>query len=248
MEKCQGRPAPGVAPPGRGERKRLATRKRLLAAARTVFAREGLANATVAQIAQEADLGFGTFYLHFTGKDDAYRAVVTDGFAELRERLRSAREQTRARGEPWWVLVRAAVAAYYTFAVEQRELFIVMFAGGDTGLGLGRELEHRFAAEVAGELVEAHASGPGSLHAPANPAGPYPYQSAPVGLAVVAALSRVILWWMSTEDDGDEVVGAAADTTTSSPRSLEELIETMSHFVVAALSGYDPSEQSRHIP
>ena len=67
----------------RGARRKSETRRRLLAAARGVFAREGLEAATIAQITQAADVGFGTFYLHFATKEDAFRAVVTEGFEEL---------------------------------------------------------------------------------------------------------------------------------------------------------------------
>src|SRR5512142_1251259 len=114
----------------RGTHRRTETRRRLLAAARTVFAREGLEAATIAQITAEADAGFGTFYLHFATKEEAYRAVVTEGFGELAAALERVRAETAERSAPWYVMTRAAVRTYGEFAARNRELFTVMFSGG----------------------------------------------------------------------------------------------------------------------
>ena len=50
------------------------------------------------------------------------------------------------------------VRAYCLFAERNRELFQVMFAGGVTGIGLGRELQSRF-AELARRAVCRRLSG-----------------------------------------------------------------------------------------
>lgn len=47
-----------------------------MAAARTVMARKGVEPTTIADITEEADVGFGTFYNYFTSKDEIVRAVV----------------------------------------------------------------------------------------------------------------------------------------------------------------------------
>ena len=62
------------------------TRERLLAAARTVFERDGYFDARVVDIATEAGVGHGTFYTYFSSKDDAFVAVaqaVTDSLYEV---------------------------------------------------------------------------------------------------------------------------------------------------------------------
>ena len=213
---------------GRRARKRAASRQRLLAAARGVFAREGLASATIATITQEADLGFGTFYLYFTTKEDAYRAVVTEGFDDLAERLRQARQGAFAVGALWWEVVRAVVATYYTFASENRDLVVAMFAGGDAGIGLGRTLQERFAEGLAATLGTV-------ARQPERAEGIYPYPPGPVAIAVIAALTRAILWWLA-----HDASTASADSPPADRLTLNALIDTMTRFAVAALAGQMP--------
>jgi AcrR family transcriptional regulator len=58
-------------------------RSRLLTAAREVFARVGLSEATVEEIARRAGLSKGAFYLHFKSKDALIVAVADHFFAEV---------------------------------------------------------------------------------------------------------------------------------------------------------------------
>lgn len=48
----------------------LKTRAKLLGAARDVFIEHGFQKATITQIIKKAETGYGTAYLHFTGKDE----------------------------------------------------------------------------------------------------------------------------------------------------------------------------------
>jgi AcrR family transcriptional regulator len=71
---------------GRRTTKGARTRARLLAAARTVFERDGYFNARVVDIATGAGVGHGTFYTYFDSKDDVFVAVaqmVTDSLFEV---------------------------------------------------------------------------------------------------------------------------------------------------------------------
>lgn len=73
--------APGLRTP-KAER----TRERLLAAARTVFERDGYFDARVADIVTEAGVAHGTFYTYFESKEDVFIAVaqrVTDALFEV---------------------------------------------------------------------------------------------------------------------------------------------------------------------
>ncbi|HEX8728509.1 MAG TPA: TetR/AcrR family transcriptional regulator [Ktedonobacterales bacterium] len=217
--------SPDASPPTRGARRKSQTRARLLAAARTIFARDGLEAATIAQITSAADVGFGTFYLHFATKDDLYRAVVTDGFGELAALLDAARDEAVARGAPWWEVVQDSVGAYCAFAERNRELFLVMFAGGGAGLGLGRELQEQFAESLAAQLADAAAD----ARARGLPA-PYPYPAQTVALATVVALTRTTLWRLTRET----LEGAAS-------LPFDEHVATLGRYLVAALWGQTPS-------
>ena len=62
----------------RFERRRERTRRDLLASATRVLAKKGLHDTKVADIAAAADIGVGTFYLHFPTKDALFDAVVEE--------------------------------------------------------------------------------------------------------------------------------------------------------------------------
>jgi AcrR family transcriptional regulator len=224
MERRMGVQSLDASPPTRGARRKSQTRARLLTAARAIFARDGLEAATIAQITGAADVGFGTFYLHFATKEDLYRAVVTDGFGELAALLDTARAEATARGAPWWDVVQSSVRAYCAFAERNRELFLVMFAGGGAGLGLGRELQEQFAASLAAQLADAASD----ARARALPA-PYPYPAQTVALATVVALTRTTLWRLTQET----LEGAAS-------LPFDEHVVTLGRYLVAALWGQTP--------
>lgn len=71
---------------GRRERRRAENRARLIEAAVAVMLREGYERATIAEIAREADLGFGTFYSHFESKETIFRAAIEET-RQVRTRL-----------------------------------------------------------------------------------------------------------------------------------------------------------------
>jgi AcrR family transcriptional regulator len=77
---------------GRREEKKAQTRARLLDAAATVFARKGLAAASLDEVAEEAGLTKGAVYSNFESKDDLIAAL-------LEERLSARNEEIAALAE-----------------------------------------------------------------------------------------------------------------------------------------------------
>jgi len=72
---------PGASATGRhgaSQKRKAQTRKRLLAAARTVFAAHGYEAASVAQIADQAGLSKGALYVHFDTKEALFRDILLD--------------------------------------------------------------------------------------------------------------------------------------------------------------------------
>src|SRR5437868_12965040 len=96
----------------RFERRRARTRRDLLTAATRVLARRGLHATTIADIATAADIGVGTFYLHFSTKEALFRAVVEDTVA----RLKAAIDEARASAPDAVGRMRAANTAFCRFA------------------------------------------------------------------------------------------------------------------------------------
>jgi len=66
--------------PARGQAARRERKQQILVSAREVFAKRGYARTTVDDIALEAGVARGTFYLYFDDKRDAFEELV-DGFA-----------------------------------------------------------------------------------------------------------------------------------------------------------------------
>ncbi len=79
------------APPGRNERRKARTRSSLLDAARGLFARHGFEDTTIAEITDTADLGVGSFYNHFSSKEDLLAALLEQALPEQLAALDSRR-------------------------------------------------------------------------------------------------------------------------------------------------------------
>ena len=84
------------------------TRARLVAAAETVFARDGL-DAPVPAIAAEAGVGVGSIYRAFASKDDLVAALAVERLRWFTDRARAAAEAAEA-DSAFERLLRAVVA------------------------------------------------------------------------------------------------------------------------------------------
>jgi AcrR family transcriptional regulator len=116
----------------RRERHRDADRRALLEAAERVFARDGLAGASVRDIAAEAGMSVGGVYQFFPGKDDLYLAVLEEVWhayqAAVKESLEEGGFQTRLEA-----FTRASVAfftgrqAFLSVFLNERSNFTAAF-------------------------------------------------------------------------------------------------------------------------
>ena len=84
----------------RRDRKKERTRREIYEAAMRLFAKSGFAAVTIADICEEADVGRGTFFLHFPSKAallyEFNQRVAEDFRASLVEPRASARDELRA--------------------------------------------------------------------------------------------------------------------------------------------------------
>jgi len=62
--------------PSRQQKRRRRTREAIIDAAAGIFDSRGVAGTTIAEIAEAADVGYGTFYNHFHGLSDVVSAVA----------------------------------------------------------------------------------------------------------------------------------------------------------------------------
>jgi AcrR family transcriptional regulator len=117
------------------------TKKRILAAARTVFVEEGYAHATMRQIAQAAGISVGALYLHFRSKEKLYLTFVQEWMEKLHERTHEA---LRNIDDPMEA-IRVFITISLDFARKNREIIILQ--GRELGFHFGIELKRDFFRE-----------------------------------------------------------------------------------------------------
>ncbi|GHO42512.1 TetR/AcrR family transcriptional regulator [Ktedonospora formicarum] len=100
----------------RSSRRRARTRAEILAAARQVFAARGYRAASIAEIAERADVAVGTFYLHFHDKEEAFTILLQECFNETRSHVQQA---VTEEGQSLLVILQAI----FRYANAQRDLF-----------------------------------------------------------------------------------------------------------------------------
>jgi len=168
----------------RFERRRERTRRELLAAATRVLAAKGFHDTKISDIAAAADVGVGTFYLHFPDKETLFDAVVDDTVVRLKATVDAARAHAAdARDE-----MLAANAAFFRFAQENREVFKIVFGHAAAYNDLIRRAQALFIADIENTVRAGIARG---LFAPLEPAL--------VAQAVVGMATQMISWWTANE-------------------------------------------------
>ncbi len=86
------RPTPGLSL-GRRERRAAETRIRLFRCALELIAERGLANVTVEDITEAADVGKGTFFNYFAGKDHVLGVMAEIQLGKVKEAASAAQSQ-----------------------------------------------------------------------------------------------------------------------------------------------------------
>jgi AcrR family transcriptional regulator len=97
------------------------TRRRLLTAARELFAEKGYPSTTVADIVKRAGRAHGSFYLHFTNKEAVLHALLEDAMAEL-----SQQGRTMWRWDEPGTSVHRAVRRFIEEFGENRDLWLLL--------------------------------------------------------------------------------------------------------------------------
>ncbi len=120
-----------------------ATRRRLVAVARRLFAARGYANTSIGDITERAKVTRGALYHHFGDKRDLFRAV----FEQVEEEL-VARAGAAASKSPPRKRVEAAVSAFLDACLD-RDVQQIVLLDGPSVLGW----------QTASEIDEAYALG-----------------------------------------------------------------------------------------
>ena len=160
----------------------MATRERLLAAGLALFAQKGLRGITTHDIAREAGVAAGTFYLHFPDKQAMFRELALEAVAGLRQRLDEATRD--ARDVPSGV--RAHAQALIGFAEENREVVRILFSPDADAAAVESVVLDTLAGSIAARRRERIAAG--QLSPDVDPDV--------LAQALVGMLARVVAWWV----------------------------------------------------
>jgi len=182
--------------PTRFERRRQQTHGRLLEAARALFAEQGLHDTAISAIAERADVGLGTFYLHFAGKDEVLEAIVDDDLSTLLARIAEATMGVESATECHHIGTRI----YLEYAYTNRAFFRILFEQVPQAHDVLRAARERW-VEATLQLLRAGLAG-GEIHTD-NPEL--------IARSMVAIVGQASLWW----SDHDGPAPAELATTVS---------------------------------
>jgi AcrR family transcriptional regulator len=169
----------------RHDRRRERTRGELLAAAKRLLATKGFHGTKIAAIAAAADVGTGTFYLHFPTKDALFSELVRETAIRAKEEMDRAKAPYSDPRDQ----ARVAIETFFRYADSNRDVFAILFGHSPHFDALLREVHQLFIADIE----ENHARGVA--------AGVFkPFPPAIVAQATVGMLSQVVSWWLEHED------------------------------------------------
>jgi AcrR family transcriptional regulator len=130
--------------PNRFDRRREKTRLDLLEAAERVIAAKGYHQTRIADIASEADVGLGTFYLHFKTKNEIFIELIETGAAELRAEVNAAKAGVESVEEK----LRITLGTILDAAAEHPEQFRIVFGHGPAFLDLMVRVHEMFIEDL----------------------------------------------------------------------------------------------------
>ncbi|MBT1582848.1 TetR/AcrR family transcriptional regulator [Curtobacterium flaccumfaciens] len=132
-------------PSGRRERNKQVKLERIVAAARELFAEQGVDEVTTQQIAERADIGAGTLFLYVKNKGELLLLVQNEHYREALELGRRAAADARTLVDAVVALVEPVVACNRV-QVENGRTYLREMAFGDPG-----EPNHAEALTISGE-------------------------------------------------------------------------------------------------
>jgi AcrR family transcriptional regulator len=165
----------------RHDRRRARTRDALLRAAKHLLATKGFHATKIADIAAAADVGTGTFYLHFPTKEALFTDLVRETAIEAKEEIDRAKAGYADRRDK----AHVATETFFRFADSHRDVFKILFGHSAQFDTLLRELHELFIEDADENYTAGVADG---VFAPMPPAI--------VANAIIGMLSQVVSWWI----------------------------------------------------
>ena len=168
-------------PLSRHERRRLHTRKLLIETTLQLVLEKGYERISVQDITDRADLGRGTFYIHFKDKEEVVWTAFRDLFQELEQEAHHSLDQHMPQVEYYGLL------NIFSHADKNRDLYRVVFGGQGSAMLTARVqdfLAKAFLVDIqnASEPPEVNFNIPHEIEAQ----------------ILTGMISRLLFWWLET--------------------------------------------------
>ena len=171
-------------PLSRHERRRLQTRARLIQTTLQLVLEKGFEDITIQDITDRADLGRGTFYIHFKDKEEVVWTAFKDLFKDLEQEAHQRLDRRTPQVEYYGLL------NIFQHAEKNRDLYRVMVGGKGSAMLSTRVQD--FLAEVF--LYDIR-------NAPEPPEVNFNIPEEIEAQILVGVITRLIFWWLETPND-----------------------------------------------
>jgi AcrR family transcriptional regulator len=165
----------------RHQRRRLQTRKILIQTALQLVLEKGYDAISIQDITDQADLGRGTFYIHFKDKEEIVWTAFQDLFRELEQEAHQQLDRRLPQVE-YYGLVNI-----FRHAFKNRDLYRVMLGGQGSAMLTARAQD--FLAQAF--LVDIR-------NAPEPPDTNFNLPHEIEAQMLAGAISRLLFWWLET--------------------------------------------------
>jgi len=167
--------------PTRHERRRLQTRKQLMQSTLELVLEKGYDAISIQDITDRADLGRGTFYIHFKDKEEVVWTAFRELFQELEQEAHKQLDRRMPQVEYYGLL------NIFRHAERNRDLYRVMFGGQGSAALMGRAQD--FLAKAF--LYDIR-------NAPQPPEVNFNIPEEVEAQILVGVISRLLTWWLET--------------------------------------------------
>jgi len=176
-------PQSPASPKTRHERRRLQTRNLLIQTALQLILEEGYDTITIQDITDRADLGRGTFYLHFKDKEDLVWTAFRGLFLKLEQEAHQQLDRRMPQVEYYGLL------NIFRHAEKNRDLYRVMFGGQGSAM-LTARVQDFMAEEFLFDI----------RNAPESPEMNFNIPHEVEAQMLAGVISRLIFWWLETSN------------------------------------------------
>jgi len=173
-----------ILPHTRHERRRLQTRKQLIQTTLQLVLEKGYDVISIQDITERADLGRGTFYLHFKDKEEVVWTAFRDLFQELEQDAHKQLDRHMPQVEFYGLL------NIFRHAQKNRDLYRLMFGGQGSAMLTARVQD--FLAKIFLDDIR---------NAPEPPDIDFNLPEEIEAQLLTGVITRLLFWWLETSNN-----------------------------------------------